>query len=311
MAKSDWLDYQKLAAEIYAELEPCATVTHDDKIIGVESGIERQIDVSVRTTVAGHELLIIVQAKDLGRPADVNTVGEFHAVIDDVRAAKGVLISSSGFTKAAFDYARKLNIDLCTAHDAQKRKWAIDLHIPLLWVETSGEVKLNMALVADRTNPEAITLGRDAAKWLTSVDGGKTTITIGQLLANAWHADPSNRTSGESHTVELAEPGLRVLLGESFWCPATSLACAYTVERSGWLVTFTFSQCKGIFNHGTGAIRAKLTMTEKDLPLQRDQRWSEVKDPDGAWESSVAMLRIEKTVVAESFTFDKMELVPE
>src|SRR5262245_57358191 len=133
----DWLDYQKLAADIYRDLEAAAVVKHDDKIIGVESGIERQIDVSIRTSIAGHDILIIVQAKDHGRPADVNVVGEFQAVIDDVRAAKGVLICSAGFTEAAIQYAKNRNIDLCTVHDAQKRKWAIDLRIPLLWVETT------------------------------------------------------------------------------------------------------------------------------------------------------------------------------
>jgi hypothetical protein len=43
-------------------------------------------------------------------------------------------------------------------------KWAIDLGIPLLWVETTGDVALEMEVVADRTNPEAITLEPDPAK---------------------------------------------------------------------------------------------------------------------------------------------------
>lgn len=293
VAKSDWLDYQKLAADIYADLETAAVVTYDDKIKGVESGIERQIDVSIRTTVAGHEILIIVQAKDLARPADVNVVGEFQAVIRDVRAAKGVLICSGGFTQAAVEYGRKLNIDLCSAHDAKHRKWAIDLRIPLLWVETTGDVKLEMELVADRTNPEAITLEPDPVKWLTSVDAGRNTATIGQLLANEWNADPLNRTPKESHKIELAHTGMRVLLGDSFWCPVRSMACTYTVERKGWLGTFSFSQCRGIFNRGTGTLRAKVTLTDKDLPLRRDEGWSELDDSDPAWEASVAMLRIE------------------
>jgi hypothetical protein len=79
---------------------------------------QQQIDVSIRTSVAGHEILIIVQAKDLVRPADVNVVGEFQAVIRDVPAAKGVLTCSSGFTLPAVEYGRNLNITLCTAYDA-------------------------------------------------------------------------------------------------------------------------------------------------------------------------------------------------
>jgi hypothetical protein len=308
VAKSDWLDYQKLAADIYADLERAAVVTHDDRIKGVESGIERQIDVSIRTNVAGHEILIIVQAKDLGRPADVNVVGEFQAVIRDVRAAKGVLICSGGFTQAAVEYGRKLNIDLCTVHDAKHRKWAIDLRIPLLWVETAGDVTLEMELVNDRIYREPITFEPDAGKWLTSVDEGRNTVTIGQLLANEWNADPLNRTPKEHHKIELARPGMRIRLGDSFWCPAPSLRCTYTVERKGWLGTFSFSQCRGIFNRRTGTLRAKVTLTDKDLPLRRDESWTEVDDPDAAWEASVNMFRIEALVGPDSFTFSEMSL---
>jgi hypothetical protein len=311
VAKSDWLDYQKLAADIYADLEAAAVVTHDDKIRGVESGIERQIDVSIRTTVAGHQILIIVQAKDHVRPVDVNVVGEFQSVIHDVRAAKGVLICSGGFTETAVEYARTLNIDVCTAHDAQHRKWAIDLRIPLLWVETTGDVTLDMALVPDRTNPEAITLEPDPLKWLTSVDEGRNTAAIGQLLANEWNADPLNRTPEQPHKIELARPGMRVRLGDAFWCPVQSLVFSYTAERRGWLGAFSFSQCRGILNRGTGTLRAKATLTNKDLPLRRDESWSELGGHDAAWAASGAVLTIEVLAGPDSFTLDKMTMGPE
>jgi hypothetical protein len=154
MGKKTWLDYQKLVADIYADLEPQAAVKHDDKLAGFESGIMRQIDVSIRTAIAGHEILVIVQAKELSRPADVNVVGEFQSVIRDVRAAKGVLICSGGYTGPALEYGRKLSIDLCTAHDAQHRKWAVDLKIPLLWIEHPGSVIL-LSLTSILLEPEA------------------------------------------------------------------------------------------------------------------------------------------------------------
>ena len=130
-----WLEYQELAASVYAALERNAVVKHDDKILGTKTKTLRQIDVSIRFSVAGHDVLIIVQAKDLARPADVNVVGEFASVIADVQASKGVLICSGGFTDAATTYAAAENIDLCSVHDAANPKWALDLRIPLLWVE--------------------------------------------------------------------------------------------------------------------------------------------------------------------------------
>jgi hypothetical protein len=309
MGNSDWLDYQKLTADIYGELETAAIVKHDDRIRGLDSGIDRQIDVSIRTAVAGHEILIIVQAKDLARPADVNVVGEFQAVIRDVRAAKGVLVCSSGFTESAIEYGRTLSIDLCSAHDAQSRKWSVDLRIPLLWVESYGDVIVDLELLPDGTNDEAITLDPDPGKWLTSIDGGRTTVTIGERLAAAWNASADNRTLGEIHQLDLTATGLRVRLGDFFWCPVRALTCSYTVRRKGWLGTFSLSQCRGIFNRGTGTMFGKVVLTDRDLPLQRDATWHELDgDPDAVWNSSSAMVLVERAVAADSFTFGNMAI---
>lgn len=311
MAESDWFDYQKLAAEIYADLEKAASVTHDDRILGVQSGIERQIDVAVRTSIAGHGILIIVQAKDLARPADVNVVGEFQSVIEDVRAAKGVLICSSGFTAGAREYADKLSIDLCTVHEVRHRKWSADLRIPLLWIESDGDAVLEMELVPDQTNTEAIVLERNAAKWIMSADEGKTTTSIGEHIAQAWNTDLMARVPGRTHHFDMWRKGLKVRLGQSFWCPLRALSCTYTIKRRGWLGTFTFSQGRSIFNRNTGVMRAKVRLTDKDIPLERGVDWTEVADPDRIAETSGAILVIEKGTGPESFTFHNLEMTEE
>lgn len=308
MGQTDWLDYQKLAAEIYADLEKNAVVTHDEKIKGIETGIDRQIDVSIRTSVAGHEVLIIVQAKDLSRPADVNVVGEFHSVIKDVRAAKGVLICSGGFTKPAIEYARNLNIDVCTAHDAHHRKWSAELRLPLLWIESTGNVFLDMLTQADRVNTEEITMSANPSGWLTSLDNGATRISIGELLANVWNANHATHIAGKSYEVELARPGMRLLLGESFWIPVISLTCAYTVEKRGWLGNLPYSSFRGIHNQATGMMRSKVIITNKDIPIERDPSWVEVPDPDALWASSTLMFRVEKLAGPDSFAFHALEM---
>lgn len=127
-----WKKFEELATQIYRELSPGAKVVHDDKIQGVESGVSRQIDVSIRFTVAGHQILTIVQARDHDRPADINVVGEFASVIKDVRANKGILICKSGFTEGAIKLARNLGIDICNIHDAESKNWALEIELPVL-----------------------------------------------------------------------------------------------------------------------------------------------------------------------------------
>jgi len=304
----DWLDYQKLAASIYSDFEKNAVVVHDDKVRGIDSGIDRQIDVSIRTAVAGHEILIIVQAKDLGRPADVNVVGEFKAVIEDVRAAKGVLICSGGFTEAALSYAKGLNIDLCTVHDAQTRKWAVDLRIPLLWVETTGNIEVEIEAVSDMVSHEEPTLGRDPAKWTFSLNGGNALTTLADLLTKAWNSDPANQASGMSHRLELAQPGMRLIMSGSYSIPVHSMVCSYTVQRTEWLGTFTFSSCRGIFNRGTGTMLTRIALTDKDIPLKRDPSWVEVQDPQAVLANSTLMIRVDRGIGPDSFTFNRGEI---
>lgn len=51
--KKDWQSYEELIYQIYKELEPAADVRMNDKILGLESQKERQIDISIRSNVAG------------------------------------------------------------------------------------------------------------------------------------------------------------------------------------------------------------------------------------------------------------------
>lgn len=302
---ADWFDYQKLAASIYQELERNAVVTHDDKILGHSTGVTRQIDVSIRADVAGHTILVIVQAKHRRRPADVNVVGEFKAVVDDVRASKGVLICSAGFTKPALDYGQKVGIDLCTAHDATSRTWSLDLRIPVLWIEPVVDVSLEMALIPKRTNTKPIEVDADAKTWKVSADGGATTMTLADLLSAHWDAPGTPRDPGQLHRLAIPCDKLEMLFGESYWCPLAALSFAYTIHHHGWHGTFTFAQCRGILNRGTGEMRAVVRLTDKDIPLQRNPSWQVVDDLAAFEATTPDRIRIEKSVPSlENLVFE-------
>ena len=80
----------------------------------------------------------------LWQPADIGIVDEFAGKILDVRANKGILICSAGFTSGARARARRLGIDLCNLHDAQSRKWKLDLKLPVLWIDLKPTVRLEI-----------------------------------------------------------------------------------------------------------------------------------------------------------------------
>src|SRR6266536_400914 len=105
-----WKDFERLAERIYHELTPQATVTWNDHLHGHESETDRQIDVSIRWSDRDQEYVTIVQTKDWSSPADLPAVGEFAAVVEDVRATRGVMVCRSGFTQNAKTYARNKGI---------------------------------------------------------------------------------------------------------------------------------------------------------------------------------------------------------
>jgi len=137
-----WKGYEELIKLIYEELEPLAEVKHNDFIYGETSKIKRQIDISIRSSIAGHDILVIVQAKDQKRKVDVNVVGEFASVLQDVKASKGILICNAGFTKSAREYAKNVKIDLCSAYDSSSIDWQKELKIPVL--KKSININLNI-----------------------------------------------------------------------------------------------------------------------------------------------------------------------
>ena len=288
-----WLDYQKLAASIYTALEENALVTHDDKIFGVKSKTARQIDVSLRLSVAGHNILVIVQAKDLSRPADVNVVGEFLAVIEDVQAAKGVLICSSGFTEGAVNYAAQAGIDLCTVHDATNPKWALEWRMPLLWIQHVIDIDYEFDLRPDHTNDSEVAIDLDPRNWPVTFDGGQSFAPLGPFLQAKMLESELSYEVGPVQEITFPLGDAAVLLGGSYLCPAASVLIKYSVKKVAWHGTFRLSNVIGLLNKSTSTLKARVRLTDKDVPMERDPSWPPLDDIEGFISAHPNLLTLE------------------
>jgi restriction endonuclease Mrr len=112
MDQPKWKLFEKDIHAIHAQFaEPGSTVTYDEKIVGINSQVERQIDVTIRTVISNFPLLIVIECKNRKRPIDVGEMSEFASRANDVRANKGVMISTSGYTAAALNIANTSGID--------------------------------------------------------------------------------------------------------------------------------------------------------------------------------------------------------
>lgn len=86
-------------------------IIHSAKMKGL-SGYEHQIDVAYRFKIWKTEILIIVECKQYQKNVGVDDLLEFRSRIEDLRAHKGVFITSSGFQSGALEFAKANRIAL-------------------------------------------------------------------------------------------------------------------------------------------------------------------------------------------------------
>ncbi len=110
------MNSQKYEDEVFHEVQrryAGAPITRNARVPGRFSQTPRQIDILIEAQVLDAPIRIAVDAKKRTAPVDVNDVESFIAMMADVGAHRGILISSSGYTKAALGRAhREANQDI-------------------------------------------------------------------------------------------------------------------------------------------------------------------------------------------------------
>ncbi|TQI75332.1 restriction endonuclease [Bosea sp. AK1] len=102
-ARPNWEVYERMVARLMSDtLRTDLCVTPNAKVLGVKSGVKRQIDVLID---ARHETdntrRIIVDAKRRTRKIDVTDVEAFLGLMEDVGATHGYLVCPTGHTPTA------------------------------------------------------------------------------------------------------------------------------------------------------------------------------------------------------------------
>ncbi|MBM3180122.1 MAG: restriction endonuclease [Chloroflexi bacterium] len=127
-----WKKFEQLVHKVQSALAPDSEVILDDRIIGSITGVERQIDISVKKAIGQFNVLIVVDCKDYKNPVDVKDVEEFIGLVEDVKANKGALVSAKGFTEAAKTRATNSGINLYRLVDAENKDWKSYVTIPMV-----------------------------------------------------------------------------------------------------------------------------------------------------------------------------------
>jgi hypothetical protein len=192
-----WKRFEKLAYEIQKEFVGSAKVTLSDSIQGVDSKTSRQIDISVRQSIGQYPILVVIDCKDYKDPLDVKVVEEFAGMVRDVRANKGALISSNGFTEAAVNVAKTHGIDTIRLIDTESVDWATYVSVPALLertfmhgfqIEVSGAGRILIPYAAD----ELINLALHSSDGVSQ--GTAKTIVHTKWNNRKFHTSPGSTT---------------------------------------------------------------------------------------------------------------------
>jgi tetratricopeptide (TPR) repeat protein len=109
---ADWQQYEREIEEEFRRAYPSAQVTHNAKLVGKFSKIERQIDLLIEEQASDFSFRIVIDAKHRGRKIDVGDVEAFLGLTRDVEAHTGMIVALEGYTPAAVNRAHYDDLDI-------------------------------------------------------------------------------------------------------------------------------------------------------------------------------------------------------
>ncbi len=276
MAGAAWAEFEKLAYEIQRDLAGSADVRLGDTIQGVDSNIPRQIDISIRQQVGQYSVLIVVDCKDHRAPLDVNIVGEFVTLVRDVRANKGALIASRGFTEAALALARTHGIDTFTLIDTANTKWQTYVTFPALLHRlyiVSGSFRFSEAGAAAMRWPEG-----DPRLWNIYGPDQASLGLLGDILATKWNGHELPEEPGR-HEVVLVEHARFASDAVDELTVSASIVVAEAYYFGPWPI-----QTRGLQNVQTGGLVTREFRTDPLSPYEIEQGrvpgWRKIDNPN-------------------------------
>ncbi|WP_234733441.1 restriction endonuclease [Tellurirhabdus bombi] len=300
-------EYEEFVFNKLTGLFPELEVTLDDNIVGTQSGVRRQIDISIKGQVSGVDILYLVQCKDYTRRADINKVGELSSVMQDVGASKGFLICSGGFTRTIHQYAQKLGIELWSVEDVNSSQWHVEKKIPVIYIQKQGKsANVNLQLIPipemyDRLEKEThtnISAAIGEAIKEVSLDEGRSSTSLVDYINHILSAN--NIDFSVTPNLELNDPNLKIRIW-GIWTPV-SFKVQFNHEKKYYLKYITPEEYSQIRDHITQEA-TPLNFLIDNFSIELDDSYVEV-DPNEIPISNNLSIKLEiPLTIIESLNF--------
>jgi len=276
--KPKWKKFEEVVFQIQKSLVPrSAKVTPNDQIFGHDSKTNRQIDISIRIEVPPYSLLIVIDCKDYKNPVDVKDVGEFASVVKDIKANKGAMVSSNGFTDAAIEMAKSHGLDTFRYVNTESIDWKSYASIPALLVGNRLKgYQLQFHGVAGR--PWELPL-MDFRELKIHDSDGKCLGPLRNVIAQKWNSKQIKHEPGTQH-VEIGKDLIIKVQDKEIH---TGIVLIAHVERH-----YYFGQLPvrlvGLKDEQTGGVVTREMTTDFVEPalIERGEveGWNEIQDPE-------------------------------
>jgi hypothetical protein len=275
MPKNQGKELELLVTKIQQNLAPSAKVIHNVHIDGKDSGMKRQIDVLMRQKIGQCEMMIIIQCKDHAKRADVNVVGEFHSVMNDVRANKGILVCPRGFTKGAKTLASNFHIDLYSPFDTDPHKWQVKPKAPALCDFRSAAISFKFAC----SSPLFSSLPENFVSTLTVFDNEHNPLgTIADSTINRWNEGKFPIEPGEHMDLDIFEVDSTLIDNGNGQLMEASLTASIWVNQTLYFGQMPISKISGFKDEQTGNIITNAFEIGLLDPNEVKKNWEIVKN---------------------------------
>jgi hypothetical protein len=204
--KNDGKYFEKRSFEIIGKINPTEAIAHNVRITGRFSrDRKRQIDVKL-----GDYDFVVFECKDWKTKIGPETVGQALSLFDDVGAKRGAVVSNSGFTPGAVNYAQAKSVDLLSLVDTDDPRIRAALATHVLVEDT--QPRYQSFGVQSSVLGEPISLPEDPRNQALILPDGTPTTFYG-VIRDAWNADQASEDV-EWHQIELQDVQIEMTSGE-------------------------------------------------------------------------------------------------
>jgi len=271
-----WRKFEGFVASLQKYLTPHAEVTHNEFILG-KSGVKRQVDVAVRYNLGQFNLLVVIDCKDWKNPVDIDDVGSFSDLVEDIGANKGAIVCNAGFRSGALKRAKEKGIDLLRAADAEGKDWPVYMAIPTLcdfrYIEYYG-------YGVHRSAPTPFMIPATDPRYLEIYNkDGELINIITNLIIKAWNDKKFPYEPGEYKDLKFIEEEAYFEVDDNLYGPA-EITASIIVSNKFFFGEVPLEQGKGFQNEVTGGFITHSIKTTIIDVVEVEKNWRRLKSED-------------------------------